>query len=785
MIAGLLALWLLLCPTGQAAGAGAAIGSEQLLTWSRDAGMVLHPLEETAAPVTVTGVRGPVLDVVAWGGVFVAIVEVQGSQQLYRVDPQRAVAEWVADARWVQAMSPMEDGSLAVSSAQGSFYRVTALTPEGSWWSVAEDLKDAEPFANTSSRTEEMRPLAPLGLVSFSSVALYITDPEQGATVQGVAPHPLRHVGRVSSGRLVSVDQGEERMLLTRWSLLHPWAPWPFPLGSTPLPAEVIDLVTLPDGVWVLGPTPFQPIPPVPGVVYGMASPDAPVIAAELWQRPDQPLSVVLVNRDLSYSLVAPPALPDRSPPNTGDGTRLALGDWLPWASTLGQPDARARAMVRALREDDLPVGMDSPGGSLPEWGRTSVQQLLSMASPLNQVPIVVARAYVERFDDPNGELSQALQRKQTELRAATVSFWGALMVVGGLLTWLWRWGHRRVRMRDRVLAAAYNPFRQDSPNNPARTPFAANSLVDDLLRTLDLNCAVVEAPQFSGKSALLRHLAWRLENEGLRGQPVRVVKMGLYAIPEERFWTELGQRIAAVYPECEASEEVLELSELDRGAVEYLLDEALIEGSERLVLVLDDLDAMGLYQHEAQRFRGLLQVVPSHRMSVLGAGLSIRRGFAGAEDESPWFNIFQVRHLQALSFDELTAYLDTRLDSPFSFQGDAAARIHSLTEGRPLQVWHLCFSAVEQLLISRRLVLRVQEVDDAADELRALAGVFDSNRDGQERVASEPQELWEQVVGEVAAARRLRAELLQSLAERQQLRQDQAIEDFFRDEGA
>ena len=34
----------------------------------------------------------------------------------------------------------------------------------------------------------------------------------------------------------------------------------------------------------------------------------------------------------------------------TGDGTRLALGDWLSWARTLGRPDARGLAMVRAIR---------------------------------------------------------------------------------------------------------------------------------------------------------------------------------------------------------------------------------------------------------------------------------------------------------------------------------------------------------------------------------------------------------------------------------------------------
>ena len=109
-------------------------------------------------------------------------------------------------------------------------------------------------------------------------------------------------------------------------------------------------------------------------------------------------------------------------------------------------------------------------------------------------------------------------------------------------------------------------------------------------MRSLELNCVVVQGPELTGKSALLRHVAWRLEAEG----EVRVVQMELRGVPEGRFWTVLGRGVAEAYPECEAGAELLEDDEaLDRDAVEYLLDECLAEGP-RLVLVLDDLDTLG-----------------------------------------------------------------------------------------------------------------------------------------------------------------------------------------------
>ncbi|MCB9762585.1 MAG: ATP-binding protein [Alphaproteobacteria bacterium] len=770
--------------------AGLSISPDHIAAWHHDEGMVLYETADPFTPVHAFTWTGRVCEVAEWQGVFLAIVEELGQRQLFRIDPVQRTAERVGDVGWVQALAVDPDtGDLVLIDAAGAIFQVDRLEPKGRWWASGVRELGSSPPPVLGVRTNRVLADPRLGLIASSPVGLFIADqPTSGdaRVIQGVGPNPIENVAVVNESRLVTVEQDDDdRWVVTRWSLLHPWSPWPFPVGTFPLPGDYVDLISIPGGAWVLGPGPLQSLPDLPGVLYGQADPTAPTpVAAGLWSPPGAAPVVVLVDADLSLRLIAPPQPPPIGPAHTGDGTRLAVGDWEGWAQTLGPPDPEVYGLRDRLRLDDLPMGLEaSPGGTLPAWGRESIQQLVAIATPLNRVPLVVARSYLTRFPDPDGEMRVLLESRETELRARAVTFWGGLMVLGSLAIWLWRWASRRILLRDQVLATAYNPFRQDSPNNPARTPFAANSLADDLLRTLDLNCVVVEGPQFSGKSALLRHVAWRLESEGLRDKPVRVVRMSLFAVPEERFWTELGRQIAEVYPHEEASEEIRELSELDRGAVEYLLDEVLVDGAPRLVLVLDDLDTMGTYQSEAQRFRGLLQVVPSHRMAVLGAGMSIRRGFAGSDDESPWFNLFQVRLLRPMSHEELIRYLDSRLEPPFSYTPEAATRLHELTEGRPLQVWHLCFAGVEQLLVGRRFDLQVRDVEAASEELRTLAGVFTRRTGEPAALAAGPEAAWEQVVQRVAEARRRRSELLQVLAERQQREQAEAIESFFNEQ--
>lgn len=761
--------------------AGLYVSDDLVAAWSGQT-LVLRRTADPGAEGRTIELPAQPVDALEWQGALILLATTGDEQGLLRVDTAHDTWAPVEGLKDLRAMTVDEDtGALWVADADGLVTAIPLLLQSGGRWSVGKIARST--VGELEERVRRMDSAPDVGLIAAGDAGLTVLS--VGAETQRIhslLPHRVEDMALLAPGRIITLGMMDGHTVVTRWSLLHPEMPWPFPIGVTPLDCAPLGFIEVPGGVWAPCNRPLYEPAPIPGLIVGLPDPELHVLAAAAMLR-GSPRAVLLLD-DLSL-ITRPLPKPTRSGGGPlGDGAKLREGDWAGWVASLEPAEARTDSLARRLREDDLPLGLGMmPGGSLPEWARQAVEGFIHEASTFNRLPLVVARGYLDRFPSGNEDLRLELERRQEQLRARSAAAWGGLVLLGGGLTWLWRALRRRVALRERALAMGQNPFRQDSPNNPERTPFAANSLSDDLLHTLELNFAVVEGPQFSGKSALLRHVAWRLEHEGLGGREARVVSLDLFGVREERFWTVLGRAIAERFPEQAAAAEVLELDVLDRGAVEYLLDEALTDDGARLVLVLDDLDALGMYQREAQRFRGLLQVIPSHRLSVLGAGFNIRRGFAGTEDESPWFNLFQVRHLRPMSHEDLLRYLDSRLVQPFSFKPDVPPRLHALTEGRPLQVWHLCFAAVEAMLVERRLEMTVSHIEAAQNELRALAGVFSRSVGGDETLATDRQEAWEQVVRRVAEARRRRDELLQELRERRSAAQSTGMDDFFKSE--
>lgn len=749
-----------------------------LVVWSGEAGVRVYRAvgaEGRSLSLSWRSPAGKVVEAVIWRGDLYALVSLDPEPPvIYRVALSDGETRAVINVRWAHTLTvDPRSGALVIANAGGDLFVAHGLAETRRGLMMGIDERDPAAVDILGTRADDLlwrrdgRLLAagPRGLVVAE---LGLDGDRRAKKARGVLPAQSLQVAEVCADRLVTLGVHDDETRLTRWSLMHPAAPWPLPLGDVALDEGALGLIPLPEGVWVLAPGPLEPLDArlgepdgqrFPGVLIGASMPElgawVPAAGHTLRHGAQRGL-LVLVDDALRVRVVRPPEV----------SAACAAPPWGPVAAAhLLQLDAKARALADLVSRVDLPVGVVDAGeldrSSSTAW-RETVRELLPTASPTNPLPILLSRGFLERFDVPEGDPMRAeVETREAEVNRATLQALIALFTVGTALSWAALTALRRVRMRDRVLAAAWNPFRQDSPNNPERTPFAANGLADDLMRTLDLNCAVVEGPQFSGKSALLRHVAWRLEHEGLGGRVVGVVRLGLLGVPEAEFWTRLGRAMVEALPESPVTEELRELDTLDRGAVEYLLDESLSDDGPRLVLVLDDLDTLGSYRSEAQRFRGLLQVVPSHRMAVLGAGVSIRKGFAGADEESPWFNLFQVRQLRNMSEAELLAYLDSRLAHPFGYSPDAARRILSLSEGRPLQVWHLCFGAVEHLLDERRLELRVEHVERARADLRASAGGLARLDVTTLMGADGASEVWEQVVRQIASARRRRDDLL------------------------
>jgi hypothetical protein len=748
-----------------------------------------------------------VVDVFALGEAFMVLAEADGVRQLQLLQPEGATLEKLEETLYVKTAGfEPRSRRLVMVDLNGLVFKGKGLQQV-----KADEQGQLKRFLANGypplGSTRRFVPLEGLGMAALNDLGMTLLAPSDGeplelidaqtdALIEALAPLP--------GGRLVSARGAGEATALTRWSLLSPESPWPFPLGEYTLDGALIDLVEVPGGAWVVADAPLRRPPQLPGVAFGLPEGSAaPIAAAAL------PLSgqVALVGADLSAQAVAPPAL--KAPAPRASSAAAAEGDWAGWAAALSDGRPEVRALADAVRAADLPLGerpgvvglprrsegpavvsadpgertRDSAGGGRLRWIEARTWELLQQPAWFDRAPLDAARAYIT-LAGLEGAMGQALA--EAEAAASATRSMGLLWL--GLLgfagSWLAHRSARREREKEQALSLEINPFRADSPNNPSCVPFGAEALIEDLLRTLALNCVVIQGPQFSGKSALLRHVVWRLRAETPAGERrVIPVYLDLHGVPEDAFWSRLGAAIARAFPEASAAEEIREVLEeeeaLDRDSVEYLLEEVLEDGGPRLLLVLKDLDTLGLYRNESQRFRGLIQIIPSHRMAVLGSGRNIRRGFGGGSDESPWFNLFQVREFLPWSEQAIAEYLGRRLEAPYTFESGVPARLHRLTSGRPLQVWHLLFSAVEQLHIGRRVDLGGRDLEVASAELRSIATAYageaaEEEADGEQAwflrgefdrlLAEDPEQAWEQLVLRIADARRQRDLLNQQL---------------------
>jgi hypothetical protein len=292
----------------------------------------------------------------------------------------------------------------------------------------------------------------------------------------------------------------------------------------------------------------------------------------------------------------------------------------------------------------------------------------------------------------PHSTQVQALQVQaaaQTTRWRQELWLWGVWSLLL-LLTWA---GFRPTLQR---FGLGGNPLDDHGPHNPDQTPFAGLPVVQEVLLNL-INNRVVVTTSDTGK-VLLDHLAARLGQDGIGGQPVHVARLDLARCPEDEFWTRLAHTLRDVvgpFPHLDAPVRQAQLLRAFRKL-------GRTGKGHRVVLVLDHLDAMAGYDSVNQQFRGLLQTLPVQQLTVLAQALpGIGRGDLSPE-ESPWYNHFLMRPLDCLSAVETGDWLARRVSRPLRLEPGVADLVHDLSGGHPVRVWRCAQAMVDEALMAR-----------------------------------------------------------------------------------
>lgn len=433
--------------------------------------------------------------------------------------------------------------------------------------------------------------------------------------------------------------------------------------------------------------------------------------------------------------------------------------------------DERVRAVARELpagaeistdfHEEDVVPLLDLVDEHIVFANRNT----LMASSSLEQARFLLDKANrvapnLERSARLRGKLQEAEQRYTKHLITTDVLGSLTLFLVGlGLARTHWR-----RRERQRVLFNRHNPFREDSPHRADRTPFAMHGFVDEVLRNVGRNNIALVAPELAGKSAFLRHIAHRLRTEGLRGSEVVVVEVELRDVEESQFWGRLAQSIRSALEAAGASTEGLKVEDASPTRLVRFFrrwprcEKAAGREPRAFVLVVHDFGVLGDFARENQRFRNLLQMVPSSTVSIVGGARNLKVDVD--RYASPWHNYLLVHELRPLAVQEIRQYLRSRLKAPFEMADDVPDMLYELTRGRPLQVWHFAYRMVEEALFQQTTRLTAAHVLAAQETVQSVVR-------NSLALGGDPEENYRRTLERVAVLKELRQELLDTLEER------------------
>jgi GAF domain-containing protein len=282
----------------------------------------------------------------------------------------------------------------------------------------------------------------------------------------------------------------------------------------------------------------------------------------------------------------------------------------------------------------------------------------------------------------------------------------------------------------DTLLGASFkNPYIVGVPVREPDMFFGRDRLVRELLSVLHQNSLLLHGERRIGKTTLLRQIELVLRGAADPRYSFKPIYIDLEGIAEGALFRHLieeiidgfGEPARALALNYHPRRRAYSGSEFQRDMrtlITALCGPQSDERLHRLVLLIDEADVMyGYDERVLQEFRRVFMKDYAVHLSVVFAAVDIQRKWQ--RYESPFYNLFQEIRIPPFTRVDTELLARTPVRGSYEYDEPAIDVIYRLSQGRPMQIQHLCLEAINFVRQHGRTLVTAEDIDYVGQHLK------------------------------------------------------------------
>lgn len=269
-------------------------------------------------------------------------------------------------------------------------------------------------------------------------------------------------------------------------------------------------------------------------------------------------------------------------------------------------------------------------------------------------------------------------------------------------MTTLARQGLYRIHTNEKKTLAfkrRFNPYIAGPPIKSPKDFYGREEVLRKILDSIHQNVFLIEDERRIGKTSLLYHLKYQLEQASDPDYLFYPVYLNIQATDEKDFWRHLRDSLFSILGKARPNEmgayDYFSFGDDMKIVLNSLKDKA-GEREVRVVLLMDEVDQLKQYHgNTLSKFRRIFQ--EEARLGIVMAGYKIERQLN--DITSPWYNQLVVLKLNAMKEENARKLIIEPVRGVYSYGRDAVEMILKESLRKPYQIQTICHGSVISML--------------------------------------------------------------------------------------